>query len=601
MIPGGAFVMNSENAPDATAVEVTDLCVRTASGRTLLRDVDLRIGVGERVGLIGESGSGKSLTALSIMGLLAEGLETSGSILSRGEELLDAPEARVRELRGSRMAMVFQEPMTALNPTMRVGEQIIEAIRVHRDIERAEARRRAVELLGEVRLPDPAAAVRAYPHQLSGGQRQRVVLAIALANDPELLICDEPTTALDVTVQAVVLDRIVAGATVRGSSILFISHDLAVVATVCDRILVMRDGVIVESGTTEQILTDPQHPYTAELVAASSWDGARRADRRESAVVTGPVMEAPASSAGGSAADESRGGSESDPSEAVPAIEVEGLVRVFSRSRRSFFGPPPTVRALDGVSFSVPPGQRLGIVGESGCGKTTLLRLLAGLDQPTEGTVRVAGQLVSGRGEQGLGFLRDRLQVVFQDPHGSLDPRMRVAEIVAEPLRARNRSAHRERVRQLLEAVGLDRDAATRYPHEFSGGQRQRVGIARALAVEPDFIVADECVSALDVSIRKDVLELLKDLRTRLGLTFLFISHDLAVVEDISDRVAVMYKGDIVEVSSAHSIYRDPQDDYTKALLAAVPIPDPTIKRERVEWDSKAYMQQREERLAASA
>ena len=571
MIPGGAFVMNSENAPDATAVEVTDLCVRTASGRTLLRDVDLRIGVGERVGLIGESGSGKSLTALSIMGLLAEGLETSGSILSRGEELLDAPEARVRELRGSRMAMVFQEPMTALNPTMRVGEQIIEAIRVHRDIERAEARRRAVELLGEVRLPDPAAAVRAYPHQLSGGQRQRVVLAIALANDPELLICDEPTTALDVTVQAVVLDRIVAGATVRGSSILFISHDLAVVATVCDRILVMRDGVIVESGTTEQILTDPQHPYTAELVAASSWDGARRADRRESAVVTGPVMEAPASSAGGSAADESRGGSESDPSEAVPAIEVEGLVRVFSRSRRSFFGPPPTVRALDGVSFSVPPGQRLGIVGESGCGKTTLLRLLAGLDQPTEGTVRVAGQLVSGRGEQGLGFLRDRLQVVFQDPHGSLDPRMRVAEIVAEPLRARNRSAHRERVRQLLEAVGLDRDAATRYPHEFSGGQRQRIAIARALAPDPEILLADEAVSALDVTVRAQILDLFTELAGDRGFTLVFVSHDLFVVNDLCDRVIVMHEGRIVEDGVATQVCAAPQEDYTRRLVGSVP------------------------------
>ena len=557
MIPGGAFVMNAETAPDApAAVEVTDLCVRTASGRTLLRDVDLRIGAGERVGLIGESGSGKSLTALSIMGLLAEGLEVSGSILSRGEELVDAPEAKVRELRGSRMAMVFQEPMTALNPTMRVGEQIIEAIRVHRDVDRVEARRRAVELLGEVRLPDPAAAVRAFPHQLSGGQRQRVVLAIALANDPDLLICDEPTTALDVTVQAVVLDRIVAGASARGSSILFISHDLAVVATVCDRILVMRDGVIVESGTAEQILTAPRHPYTAELVAASSWDRARRADLRTSPTrTTEPVP--PAETAA--------------PVSTRPAIEVEGLVREFQRSRRGFFGPAPTVRALDGVSFAVPPGQRLGIVGESGCGKTTLLRLLAGLDQPTEGTVRVAGQAVSGRGEEGLGFLRDRLQMVFQDPHGSLDPRMRVAEIVAEPLRARNRSAHREKVWALLEAVGLDRDAATRYPHEFSGGQRQRIAIARALAPDPDILLADEAVSALDVTVRAQILDLFTELARDLGFTLVFVSHDLMVVNDLCDRVIVMHEGRIVEDGPAAQVYAAPREAYTRRLVGSVP------------------------------
>ena len=571
MIPGGALVMRGgEPGSDPAAIEVRDLRVRTASGRTLLHDVDLRIAMGERVGLIGESGSGKSLTALSVMGLLAEGLEASGSILSRGEELLGAPEARVRELRGRRMAMVFQEPMTALNPTMRVGEQIIEAILVHRDIDRAAARRQAVELLTEVRVPDPAAAMRAYAHQLSGGQRQRVVLAIALANDPDLLICDEPTTALDVTVQAAVLDRIVAGATSRGTSILFISHDLAVVATVCDRILVMRDGVVVESGTAEQILTRPQHPYTAELVTASSWEGPRRAELRPSAagsgtgagrgVVTGGEREAPDPHEGDTAATATQ-----------PAIEVEGLVRVFTRSRRRFLEPAPTVRALGGVSFSVPAGQRLGIVGESGCGKSTLLRLLAGLDQPTEGTIKVEGRLVSGQGEKQLGFLRDRLQMVFQDPHGSLDPRMRVGEIVAEPLRARRRSAHRERVWGLLDAVGLDRDAAMRYPHEFSGGQRQRIAIARALAPNPDILLADEAVSALDVTVRGQILDLFTELAHERGFTLVFVSHDLFVVNDLCDRVIVMNKGHIVEDGTATQVYAAPQQEYTRRLVGSVP------------------------------
>ena len=563
MIPGGAFVMRPEPAAEA-ALEIRDLRVDTAAGRTLLRDVDLRIGAGERVGLIGESGSGKSLTALSVMGLLGEGLEASGSIRSRGEEILGAPESRVRELRGARMAMVFQEPMTALNPTMRVGEQIIEAIRVHRDVDRGAARRRAVELLTEVRLPNPPAAMRAYAHQLSGGQRQRVVLAIALANDPDLLICDEPTTALDVTVQAVVLDRIVAGATARGTSILFISHDLAVVATVCDRILVMRDGEIVESGSATEILTRPQHPYTAELVAASSWDGPRRADSRAS------VTEIR-----GGDGEDSRGGendTEGAPSgEPVPAIEVNSLVREFTRSRRGFFGPATVVRALDGVSFSVPAGQRLGIVGESGCGKSTLLRLLAGLDQPTEGTVHVAGAQVSGRGESDLSFLHDRLQMVFQDPHGSLDPRMRVWEIVAEPLRARRRSAHRERVWELLEAVGLERDVAMRYPHEFSGGQRQRIAIARALAPDPDILLADEAVSALDVTVRAQILDLFTKLAHERGFTLVFVSHDLFVVNDLCDRVLVMNEGRIVEDGPAADVYAAPREPYTRRLVGSVP------------------------------
>ncbi|MDO5696456.1 MAG: ABC transporter ATP-binding protein [Dermatophilus congolensis] len=576
MIPGGAFVMHGEVSEQA-AVEVLDLRVDTASGRTLLRDVDLRIGVGERVGLIGESGSGKSLTALSIMGLLSEGLEASGSILSRGEELLGAPESRVRELRGRRMAMVFQEPMTALNPTMRVGEQIIEAIRVHRDVERAEARARAVELLTEVKLPNPAAAIRAYPHQLSGGQRQRVVLAIALANDPDLLICDEPTTALDVTVQATVLDRIVAGATARGTSILFISHDLAVVATVCDRILVMREGVIVESGTAEQILTAPQHPYTAELVSASSWDRPRRADRRNGESGSAEPADDPTSESRVVVISEdtqpssNTSGLTPTPQVTIPAIEVDGLVRVFTRSRRRFLEPAPTVRALDGVSFSVPAGQRLGIVGESGCGKSTLLKLLAGLDQPTAGTVKVDGQVVSGRGEEGLRFLRDRLQMVFQDPHGSLDPRMRVAEIVSEPLRARNKSAHRERVWELLEAVGLDRDVATRYPHEFSGGQRQRIAIARALAPDPDILLADEAVSALDVTVRAQILDLFTELARDRGFTLVFVSHDLFVVNDLCDRVIVMNEGRIVEDGPATQVCTAPVEPYTRRLVGSVP------------------------------
>ena len=559
-------------------VRVRDLGVYVGD-TPLVQDVDLSVARGERVGLIGESGSGKSLTALSIMGLLPPGLRATGSIrLDRPEgsrkagpgeegiEIVGSDERSLSRVRGRQAAMVFQEPMTALNPTMRIGEQVAETMTIHGMDARA-ARARALDLLADVRLPDPAAAARAYPHPLSGGQRQRVVLAIALANDPALLICDEPTTALDVTVQAGVLDLIVRGATARDAGLLFITHDLAVVATVCHRVAVMYRGRIVETGPVEEVLTCPSHEYTATLVAASDLsvvDERGRLGRGGPASASTSARPASPSRAGSppaTASDRDR----------APAIEVTDVTRTYRRTRTSLFTPAPTVEALKGVSLAVRRGERLGIVGESGCGKSTLLRIIAGLDQPTSGSVRVVGREIAGVPERRLTFVRDLLQLVFQDPMSSLDPRMRVDEIVAEPLFAQGRGAEKGRVPQLLEAVGLELASARRYPHQFSGGQRQRISIARALAPDPQILVADEPVSALDVSVRAQVLNLMSDLVQEYGLTLVFVSHDLSVVRHLCERVVVMEGGRIVEEGPTQQLYEDPQHPYTRRLVASIP------------------------------
>ncbi len=538
-----------------------------SGGLALVSDVDLRVARGERLGLIGESGSGKSLTALSVMGLLPEGLRASGSVRVAGldRDVVGAGERALSDVRGRQMAMVFQEPMTALNPTMRIGEQVAEVLTIH-GADASSARARAVELLADVRLPDPAAAARAYPHQLSGGQRQRVVLAIALANDPALLICDEPTTALDVTVQAGVLDLIVSGAAARDAGMLFITHDLAVVATLCHRVAVMRDGRIVETGDVEQVFTAPRHPYTAQLVAASDLTAVDARGRLLAGGAAGP--------AGADRRSAARRGAASPPSGVAagePLIEVRDLVRHYRRPRTHLLRPAPTVEALRGVDLVVRRGERLGIVGESGCGKSTLLRLIAGLDTPTSGSVRVGGREIGGLPQHRLRFLRERLQLVFQDPMSSLDPRMRVADIVAEPLVAQGRGGERARVPGLLEAVGVDPGAASRYPHQFSGGQRQRLSLARALAPDPDILVADEPVSALDVSVRAQVLNLVADLVEDFGLTLVVVSHDLSVVRHLCERVVVMEAGRIVEEGPTARVYDDPQHPYTRRLVASIP------------------------------
>lgn len=473
-----------------TVLEIENLCI----GDGLVRDVSLRIARGERVGLIGQSGSGKSLTALAVMGLLPETLRPTGSVRLGGTEVVGLDDRRMRRLRGRKAAMVFQEPMTALDPLMTVGRQVAEVA----------GRKDVADLFDDVALP--ADAVGRYPHELSGGQRQRVLIAMALANDPDLLICDEPTTALDVTVQDQILTLISRLVDERGLGLLFITHDLGVIARMCGRVHVMHDGEVVESGETAQVLGNPRHDYTAGLVAAS------------------------------------RPGPPAQPRElGEPVLRLDGASRSFG-----------ALRALDDVSLTVRRGERLGVVGGSGSGKTTLLRQFAGLDHPDTGTVTV---------EAGV-------QVVFQDPQSSLNPRLKVGRAVAEGMPRPDTG----RVREVLAEVGLPPDAVDRYPHEFSGGQRQRISIARAVAGKPAVLLADEPVSALDVSVRAQVLELLDRLVDEYGLTLVFISHDLSVVRQVCTTVAVMHEGKIVEHGTVEEVWTDPQHRYTKSLLDAIPV-----------------------------
>ncbi|MBS3181865.1 dipeptide ABC transporter ATP-binding protein [Leucobacter manosquensis] len=564
-------------------LRVDDLNVRTPY-RTLVSDFSLHMAHGERIGLIGESGSGKSMTTTALLGLLPNGVTADGSVEIDGYSgnLLQAPESDLMKLRGNNMAMVFQEPLTALNPLMRTGAQVAEIILQHKLApNKAEANRRAVEMLDAVHLPDPAQAARAYPHQLSGGQRQRVMLAMALANDPSLLLCDEPTTALDVTVQRQVLDLILELVRERGTGLLFITHDLAVVANMCTRVLVMNNGAVVEEGTTEDVFTRPTHPYTRGLLAASDLDAVDARGRlftvataqeyvpptADEQIVARP--EASAAVAGPAAAGTATAGTA--PAHAEPVMRVTDLVRTYTRGRTSILKPAPEVHALKGISFEVPQGGRLGVVGESGSGKSTLLRILAGLDQPTSGSAVVAGNEVKGAKEPQLRALRQNLQIVFQDPMGSLDPRMTVEQIISEPLLVPGRgetAADRKRmVAEMLEAVGLPASSAERFPHQFSGGQRQRISIARALICRPQVVVADEPVSALDVSVRAQVLNLLADLVDEYGLTLVFVSHDLNVVRYLCDSVIVMQSGEIVEAGDTETVYRTPQHPYTKRLI----------------------------------
>ena len=579
--------MRTESTAPRTGADlllrVDDLNVRTPY-RTLVSDFSLHMAHGERIGLIGESGSGKSMTTTALLGLLPNGVTADGSVEIDGYSgnLLQAPESDLMKLRGNNMAMVFQEPLTALNPLMRAGAQVAEIILQHKLApNKAEANRRAVEMLDAVHLPDPAQAARAYPHQLSGGQRQRVMLAMALANDPSLLLCDEPTTALDVTVQRQVLDLILELVRERGTGLLFITHDLAVVANMCTRVLVMNNGAVVEEGTTEDVFTRPTHPYTRGLLAASDLDAVDARGRlftvataqeyvpptADEQIVARP--EASAAVAGTAAAGTAAAGTA--PAHAEPVMRVTDLVRTYTRGRTSILKPAPEVHALKGISFEVPEGGRLGVVGESGSGKSTLLRILAGLDQPTSGSAVVAGNEVKGAKEPQLRALRQNLQIVFQDPMGSLDPRMTVEQIISEPLLVPGRgetAADRKRmVAEMLEAVGLPASSAERFPHQFSGGQRQRISIARALICRPQVVVADEPVSALDVSVRAQVLNLLADLVDEYGLTLVFVSHDLNVVRYLCDSVIVMQSGEIVEAGDTETVYRTPQHPYTKRLI----------------------------------
>ena len=554
------------------SLEIDDLTVHFKTDEGLVEAVDgltFHVDQGEVVALVGESGSGKSVTGLSVMRLFPSppGYLVRGAIRFRGKDgqvhdLAKLSESRMRRIRGNDIAMVFQEPMTSLNPVYTIGDQITEAITLHQGKGRREARRMAIEMLDLVEIPGASKRVDDYPHQLSGGMRQRVMIAMALSCRPSLLIADEPTTALDVIIQAQILDLLKRLQSETGASVLFITHDLGVVAEMANRVVVMQKGRKVEEARTPELFATPAEPYTQRLIAAvPRIDLTKPAPR---AAEKAPVL-----------------------------VELRNLQVHFPIRGGVLNRPIAFVKAVDGVSLSIRKGETLGLVGESGSGKTTLGRALLRLIEPTGGTVGYDGKDITHVSQSELRKLRRRIQVVFQDPYGSLNPRMTVNDTLAEPLLVhglfRRGPALRKRVAELLEMVDLEPRMASRYPHEFSGGQRQRVAIARALALEPDFIVADECVSALDVSIQADVLKLLRRLRSELDLTLLFISHDLAVVEELADRVAVMYKGKLVELADSHTLYRHPQDDYTKALLSAVPIPDPQVKRQRIHWDPESY------------
>jgi peptide/nickel transport system ATP-binding protein len=604
-------------------LEVTQLKVTfptNAEDVTAVRGLDFRVDAGEVLAIVGESGSGKSATAMAVIGLLPAYAEVSGSVRLHGDELIGLGDQQMSDIRGNRIGTVFQDPMSALTPVYTVGDQIAEALRTHqRTLGRAAARTRAVELLELVGIGQPERRARAFPHELSGGERQRVVIAIAIANDPDLIICDEPTTALDVTVQAQILDVLKTARDVTGAGVLIITHDLGVVAEFADRALVMYAGRAVEVAPVGTLYNDRQMPYTAGLLGS-----APRLDSPQGTRLV-PIPGAPPSLAalpdgcpfaprcplvvdecrtaepdllpvgvGHTAAcirtEEVSGRSAAEiyqvatapvaaaiRSDAPVALRVTDLVKTFKLTKGAVFRRQiGEVRAVDGISFELQGGRTLGIVGESGSGKSTTLHQILELTAPQGGSIEVLGHDVATLDKRARRALRGDLQVVFQDPVASLDPRLPVFEVLAEPLTANGFDRHRtdDRVAELLSVVGLRREDASRYPAEFSGGQKQRIGIARALALQPKILALDEPVSALDVSIQAGIINLLLDLQRQFALSYLFVSHDLSVVRHLAHRVAVMYHGAIVEQGEADAVFDHPQHDYTKRLLAAVPRPD---------------------------
>ncbi len=541
--------------PGESVLSVRDLSVafRTSRGeRTVVREVSLEVPAGGTLAVVGESGSGKSTTAAAVNGLLpGNGRVTGGSIRFEGRELTDLSERELRRVRGAGIGLVPQDPMSNLDPLMRIGDQIREALEVHGLASGRAAQQRVTELLEMVGIPDPAQRAAQYPHEFSGGMRQRALIAMGLACRPRLLIADEPTSALDVTVQRRILDTIDEMAAELGTSILLITHDLALAAERADTVAVMHDGEVVETGPAAQILGDPQDAYTKRLLAAAPSLTSARPVRREGR---------PTPPAG-------------DGGMPVALARFEEVTKQFALRSRGR-GDAAVLTAVDGVAFEVPPGRTVAVVGESGSGKSTTANLLLGLEAPTSGRVLVDGADVASLSRRELFAMRRRVQPVFQNPYASLDPRFTVERSVAEPLRVHGvgtAASRRERVAELLRQVALAPELATRFPHELSGGQRQRVAIARALALEPALIVLDEPVSALDVLVQAQILDLLLDLQQRLGLGYLFISHDLAVVRMVSDVVHVMRGGRIVESGTPESIFDDPQEDYTRELLAAIP------------------------------
>ncbi|MFC9326360.1 dipeptide ABC transporter ATP-binding protein [Kitasatospora sp. NPDC057015] len=661
-------------AVDTDLLTVRDLRVDFAGPRgrppvPAVRGVDLTVRRGETLGIVGESGSGKSVTALAVLGLLPGTAAVRGSVRLDGRELVGLPPRELAAIRGRRVAMVFQDPLSAFTPVYRIGDQIVEALRIHRPLDRAAARRRAAELLDLVGIPDPARALDGFPHQFSGGMRQRAMIAMAVANEPDILLADEPTTALDVTIQAQVLDVLRTARRETGAALVLVSHDLGVIAGMADRVAVMYAGRVVETAGVDELFARPRHPYTLGLIGAVPRLDARggplvpipgvpapmadlpagcpfaarcplaedRCRTAEPPLASGPVpvaaprTEAPA----GADSDERRATGErgsagsrgpeasgrtphahlaacfradepvlrgAAPAEIYPVpvvaaappagpraerghvLRVTGLTRTFPVFKGGVLRRRAgEVYAVDGVELDIRAGETLGLVGESGAGKSTALFELLNLAAPQSGRIEVLGQDTAHLSRAAAHRLRAELQIVFQDPMASLDPRLPVGDILAEPLRAQRapRELIARRIPELLRLVGLDPAHADRYPHQFSGGQRQRVSIARALAVEPRLLVLDEPVSALDVSIQAGVLNLLQRLKAELGLSYLFVSHDLSVIRHLADRVSVMYLGRTVEQGEVSAVFDRPRHPYTRALLSAVPLPDPAAERAR--------------------
>ncbi|CAN7658150.1 dipeptide ABC transporter ATP-binding protein [Bosea sp. LjRoot237] len=561
---------------DAPLLEISDLTTQFFTRAGVVKAVDgvsFSLRRGEVMGLVGESGSGKSVTGFSIIGLIdPPGRVASGSVKLEGRELVGLAPDELRNLRGRVVSMVFQDPLMTLNPVLTIGEQIRLALEAHEKVSAAEARRRAIAGLAQVRIPRPEATVDFYPHQLSGGMRQRVAIAIALLHHPKLIICDEPTTALDVSIQAEILVEMKELVAELGTALIWISHDLATVASIAQHVAVMRLGKIVEAGPVLDVLTRPRHAYTRALLDALP----SRAKPGEFLLRGGGVPDAapPARSLASATAAPVPGAPYFIADRVSKRFESRpGALRALGQ-RLGMLQPPSAVMAVDEVSLTVPRGEALGLVGESGSGKSTLGRMAAGIYAPSSGTIRFEGWPVMSEG-QGARKLTTRIQTIFQDPFASLNPRMRIGDGIAEGPLAHgliDKASARDYVRDWLAAVGLDPAFADRYPHQFSGGQRQRVAIARALAMQPDLVVCDEPVASLDVSIQAQIINLLMRLRAELGLTLIFISHDLSVVRHLCDRVAVMYRGRIVEEGPAGEVYDNPQHDYTKRLLAAVPV-----------------------------
>jgi peptide/nickel transport system ATP-binding protein len=600
-------------------LQVNDLRTWFFTDAGVVRAVDgvsFTLNRGETLGIVGESGSGKSVAAKSIMNLLEEPARiVAGSIRFRGREITALPEAELRDIRGAEIAMVFQDPMTSLNPVLRISKQLIETMTAHGRFTSGAARTRAAELLGRMGIPGPERVLDSWPHQFSGGMRQRVMLAMGFSNEPPLILADEPTTALDVTIQAQILDLLRALNEDLGTAVILISHDLGVIATICSRVLVMYAGEVVEQGSPQELLSDPRHPYTWALLHAAprmaegevgdrrlatiegqppdprAWpEGCRFRARCPFAVeacVQHPALlpVAPGRSARCWVTQNGEALHPPQPRAVVmdmrpdaaplPLLHVQGLAKHFLLPRENFLEQHRVLRAVDGVDLDVFPGETVGLVGESGCGKSTLARVVMRLEEPTGGRIVFDGQDISHASQAAIRPLRRRMQMIFQDPYASLNPRMTVGEILAGPLRLHrlvsSTAAARERVGGLLDLVGLPPAAIHRFPHEFSGGQRQRISIARALALEPDFIVGDEPISALDVNIQAQIINLMIGLQERLRLTYLFIAHDLAVVRHISDRIVVLYLGRVVETAKAADLFRQPLHPYTVSLISAVP------------------------------